>query len=137
MARGVTRTIRKSPDLAELVVAQSAHPDEKGLHSERRQKFGPSGPSRASTAVLGLKARQAQDKGAGSVSADPQVAPAPREQAQNQFRLQVDRQTKASYPTLEAAKAAGLAIKQNHPILHVAVCDVEAGVNKVIELPKS
>ena len=40
-----------------------------------------------------------------------------------QFRLQVDRQTKASYLTYEAAEQAGLAIKQGHPILQVAVYD--------------
>jgi hypothetical protein len=35
------------------------------------------------------------------------------------FRLQVDRQTKASYLTREAAEEAGLAIKRGFPILHV------------------
>ena len=39
------------------------------------------------------------------------------------FRLQVDRQTKASYATWEAAEKAGLAIKKGHPILQVAVYD--------------
>ena len=53
-----------------------------------------------------------------------------------QFRLQVDRQNKASYVTYEAAEAAGRAIKQGHPILLVAVYDAVTGENKVIELPK-
>jgi len=53
-----------------------------------------------------------------------------------QFRLQVDRQTKASYETNEAAEEAGLAIKKSHPILHVEVFDAAAGVSKVIELAK-
>ena len=39
------------------------------------------------------------------------------------FRLQVDRQTKESYTTYEAAEAAGLAIKKAYPILQVAVYD--------------
>jgi len=52
-----------------------------------------------------------------------------------QFRLQVDRQTKASYATFEAAKAAALAIKKGHPNLHVAVHDGVASVNTMIELP--
>jgi len=52
-----------------------------------------------------------------------------------QFRLQVDRQTKASYLTHEAAAKAGLAIKQAHPIVLVAVYDVGEGENTVIELP--
>jgi hypothetical protein len=53
-----------------------------------------------------------------------------------QFRLQVDRQTKASYETNEAAEEAGLAIKKGHPILHVEVFDAATGVSKVIELAK-
>ncbi|HSR78872.1 MAG TPA: hypothetical protein VLN57_20020 [Xanthobacteraceae bacterium] len=55
---------------------------------------------------------------------------------QGQFRLQVDRQTKASYETNEAAEEAGLAIKKGHPILHVEVYDAAAGVSRVIELAK-
>jgi hypothetical protein len=51
------------------------------------------------------------------------------------FRLQVDRQTKASYTTYEAAEKAGLGIKKEHPILQVAVYDGVEGVNKIIELP--
>ncbi len=51
------------------------------------------------------------------------------------FRLQVDRQTKASYATFEAARAAGLLIKQAHPIVQVAVYDATEGSNKIIELP--
>ena len=49
------------------------------------------------------------------------------------FRLQVDRQTKASYATYEAAEKAGLRIKKEHPILQVAVYDGVEGVNKIIE----
>ena len=49
------------------------------------------------------------------------------------FRLQVDRQAKASYATYEAAEKAG--IKKAHPILQVAVYDGVKGVNKIIELP--
>jgi hypothetical protein len=55
---------------------------------------------------------------------------------QARFHLQVDRQTKASYETNEAAEEAGLAIKKKHPILHVEVFDAVAGVSKVIELLK-
>ena len=58
------------------------------------------------------------------------------------FRLRVDRQTKASYATYEAAEKAGLGIKKEYPILQVAVYDVAVydgveGVNKIIELPRS
>jgi hypothetical protein len=51
-----------------------------------------------------------------------------------QFCLQVDRQTKASYATYEAAEKAGLVIKKGHPILHVSVYDAVEGVSKVIKL---
>ena len=51
------------------------------------------------------------------------------------FRLQVDRQTKASYATYEAAETAGLGIKKNYPTLQVAVYDGVESVNKIIDLP--
>jgi hypothetical protein len=52
-----------------------------------------------------------------------------------QFRLQVDRQTKSSYVTYEAAEQAGLVIKQAHPILQVAIYDAIGGLNKILEAP--
>ena len=51
------------------------------------------------------------------------------------FRLQVDRQIKASYATYEAAEKVGLGIKKGHPTLQVAVYDGVEDVNKIIELP--
>jgi hypothetical protein len=54
-----------------------------------------------------------------------------------QFRLQVDRQTKASYATREAAEKAGLAIKTAFPILQVLVHDAADGVHTAIELPNT
>jgi hypothetical protein len=51
----------------------------------------------------------------------------------HQFRLQVDRQTKASFATLEAAEKAASAIKQAHPVVQVVVYDAKEGVAKVIE----
>jgi len=39
------------------------------------------------------------------------------------YLLQVDRQTKSSYTTAEAAELAGLAIKKSHPVLEVTVYD--------------
>ncbi|MBV8744583.1 MAG: hypothetical protein JO134_06020 [Xanthobacteraceae bacterium] len=53
---------------------------------------------------------------------------------QGRYRLQVDRQTKGSYPTREAAMEAGLAIKRAYPILHVAVFDAEEGQSELIAL---
>ena len=53
------------------------------------------------------------------------------------FRLQVDRQTKESYTTYEAAEAAGMAIKTAYPVLQVAVYDGVDNVSKILELPKA
>jgi hypothetical protein len=54
-----------------------------------------------------------------------------------QFRLQVDRQTKASFATFEAAERAGLAIKKSHPVVRVTVYDAMECSNRLIELPKT
>jgi hypothetical protein len=51
------------------------------------------------------------------------------------FRLQVDRQTKASYATYEAAEKAGLSIKKEYPVVQVVIYDGVESVNKIIELP--
>jgi hypothetical protein len=59
-----------------------------------------------------------------------------RKQADSgRFRLQVDRQTKASYTTYEAAETAGLGIKKEHPLVQVAIYDGVESVTKIIELP--
>jgi hypothetical protein len=52
------------------------------------------------------------------------------------YRLLVDRQLKGSFTTSEAADAAGLLIKQGHPIVQVVVYDVVEGINKAIEPEK-
>ena len=54
-----------------------------------------------------------------------------------QFLLQVDRQTKTSYATYEAAEEAAMVIKRAHPIVQVAVYDAVTGTSKIIELLKS
>jgi hypothetical protein len=53
-----------------------------------------------------------------------------------QFRLQVDRQTKRSYATFDAAVQDGIAIKSSYPLLQVAVYDRLASAETIIELPK-
>lgn len=53
------------------------------------------------------------------------------------FLLQVDRQTKGSYPTIEAARAVGLAIKKNYPIIQVSVYDTVDYLNTMVEVPAS
>ena len=51
---------------------------------------------------------------------------------EGRFLLQVDRQTKQSFQTREAAQKAGMALKRAFPILHVGVLDVEEGQSEVI-----
>jgi hypothetical protein len=52
------------------------------------------------------------------------------------YRLQVDRQTKSSYDSLEDAEAAGLAIKTAHPVVQVSIYDAAEGMTKIIEVAK-
>ena len=48
------------------------------------------------------------------------------------FRLQVDRQTKASYAVREPAEVAGAAIKKAHPHVQVTIYDAqESGVTVI------
>ena len=49
------------------------------------------------------------------------------------YLLQVDRQTKGSYVTLDAAVKAGTAIKTAHPMVHVGVYDAVDFVNTPVE----
>ena len=51
------------------------------------------------------------------------------------FLLQVDRQTKGSYTTLEAARAVALVIKKNYPIVKVSVYDSVDNSNTLVEVP--
>jgi hypothetical protein len=57
-----------------------------------------------------------------------------RKKADERFRLQVDRQTKRSFTTLNSAVEAGLLIKQAHPIVQVSVYDSVDCTNQLIEL---
>ena len=70
---------------------------------------------------------------------DDTAQEAPSQKAKKEagnYRLQVDRQTKAFYMTEEAAEAAGLVIKKGHPVVQVSIYNSAEGVNKIIELPK-
>jgi hypothetical protein len=51
------------------------------------------------------------------------------------FLLQVDRQTKGSYTTLEAARAAAMVIKKNYPIVKVSVYDSVDNSDTLVEAP--
>jgi hypothetical protein len=67
--------------------------------------------------------------------AAPEPVPLRKQHDGGRFHLRVDRQTKASYPTYEAAETAGKGIKKSYPILQVAVYDGIESVNTIIELP--
>jgi hypothetical protein len=72
-----------------------------------------------------------------SSDAEPATDDLPARRApaeQGRYRLQVDRQTKGSYPTHEAAMEAAVAIKQAYPILHVAIFDAQEGQSELIAL---
>jgi hypothetical protein len=63
-------------------------------------------------------------------------APSQRKQPERgRFLLRVDRQTKGSYTTSEAAQAAALAIKKNYPIVQVSVYDSVDNSNVLVEAP--
>jgi hypothetical protein len=51
------------------------------------------------------------------------------------YLLQVDRQTKGSYKTSEAAHAAALEIKTAHPIVQTSVYDSVDNTHTIIERP--
>jgi hypothetical protein len=51
------------------------------------------------------------------------------------YLLQVDRQTKGSYTTSEAAQSAALVIKKAHPIVQVSVYDSVDNSNTLVEAP--
>ena len=51
------------------------------------------------------------------------------------YLLQVDRQTKGSYTTLEAAQTAAVKIKNGYPIVQVSVYDSVDNSNTIVELP--
>jgi hypothetical protein len=60
-----------------------------------------------------------------------------RKKPEERFWLQVDRQTKKSFTTLEAAEEMGVVIKNAHPIVRVSVYDAVDCVNKIIGEPEA
>ncbi|MGN6749533.1 MAG: hypothetical protein ACTHJS_13155 [Xanthobacteraceae bacterium] len=51
------------------------------------------------------------------------------------YLVLVDRQTKNSYTTSEAAQVAALAIKKAHPVVQVSVYDGVDNTHTLVELP--
>jgi hypothetical protein len=75
------------------------------------------------------KAEPAADESEAEVHSQRRRPPTHR------YLLQVDRQTKASYPSIEAATAAGLVIKTGHPVVQVSVYDTVESTNTVLKEP--
>jgi hypothetical protein len=67
--------------------------------------------------------------------AEIQLSPQRKRPEVGRFLLQVDRQTKGSYATMEAAEAAGLLIKNRHPVVYVSVYDSVETSNKLVGVP--
>jgi hypothetical protein len=63
-------------------------------------------------------------------------APSQRKRPESgRYLLQVDRQTKGSYLTAEAAQSAALVIKKGYPVVQVSVYDRVGSTNTLVELP--
>ena len=82
-----------------------------------------------------------KSKDAAAVSSEPaelEAAFEPQSQKRRpeagRYRLQVDRQTKATYSTFEAAEAQGMIIKKRFSQVQVAIYDIQASSNTILEL---
>ena len=73
-----------------------------------------------------------------SSETEVEEAPSQRKRPETgRYLLQVDRQTKGSYKTSEAAQTAALAIKTGHPIVQVSVYDSVEYTHTMVEAPAS
>jgi hypothetical protein len=67
---------------------------------------------------------------------DFEEAPSQRKRPESgRYLLQVDRQTKGSYPTAEAAESAARVIKTGYPIVQVSVYDSVDYTHTLVEAP--
>ena len=55
-----------------------------------------------------------------------------RTRAESRYRVQVDRQTKRSFDSMEPAEEAGAAIKRAHPVVQVSIYDAVDCINTLI-----
>jgi hypothetical protein len=53
------------------------------------------------------------------------------------YQLQIDRQTKRSFKTPEAARSAALEIKSRFPVLQVSIYDSVSKSRTMVDVPKS
>jgi hypothetical protein len=88
------------------------------------------------TLSVDTKASASEAGSGGADEAAPALATQRKRPELGQYHVQVDRQTKASYATPEAAEAAAIIIKKGHPVVQVVVYDTANSQRKLIELPK-
>jgi hypothetical protein len=65
----------------------------------------------------------------------PELLSQRRRPERGRYSLQVDRQVKGSFADLEAAEAAGTALKKKFPVVQVVIYDTEKLQGKIIESP--
>jgi hypothetical protein len=65
-------------------------------------------------------------------SEEPRIEVSQKRPNLERFRLQVDRQTKSSFGSFEAAEKAAKAIKKAHPVVQVIVYDADESSTKII-----
>jgi hypothetical protein len=83
-----------------------------------------------------MATRQIKKPAKDNSETEIEEAPSQRNRPERgRYLVLVDRQTKNSYTTSEAAQAAALAIKKAHPIVHVSVYDGVDNTHTIVELP--
>jgi hypothetical protein len=68
---------------------------------------------------------------------DDQPRPEQKQLETERYLLQVDRQTKRSFKTPEAARSAAMEIKTRFPLLQVSIYDSASKSRTVVDIPKS
>ncbi len=74
-------------------------------------------------------------KAANAEQAEKERSPEPPPDTER-YLLQIDRQTKRSFKTSEAARSMALEIKARFPALQVAICDNVTNSRSVVEASK-
>jgi len=82
---------------------------------------------------MALRAAAKTPKASAPIEQAP-LAVDQRKQSDQRYRLQVDRQTKKSFATIEPAIELGATIKKAHPIVQVSIYDAIDCVNQLIGL---
>jgi hypothetical protein len=74
-----------------------------------------------------------RDKEASADDVEVEPVSQKRRPELGRYKLQVDKQTKASYETSEAAEKVGMAIKKSFPVVQVAIHDTVESVSRILE----